>query len=169
MINNAFEKLTNKMALGGKKKKRGKKAAQSQDKRKLRFPEPNENYAQVKNLLGDRRVEVKVQGKGIRKARIPGRFRKRIWINREDWVLVQSRDCDDRADSTCDITYMYKHEEIRKLERLGEIETENVDNDDDDEEENFETLKEYTGENNDDNNDIDYPSSFTSSEYEDDL
>ncbi len=108
------------MPLGGKKKKKGKKKPHV-TKRRLRYRLLNEDYAQVKCLYGDRRVQVQISGKGLRKAHIPGRFRKRMWINKDDWVLVQYRTCDVREDSFCDIVHLYTRNEVRKLEQSGEI------------------------------------------------
>lgn len=147
------------MPLGGKKKKKGKKKPQVA-KRKLRFCDANERYAQVKTLLGDRRVEVHVPNEGLRKAHIPGRFRKRVWINKDDWVLIQYRDCDAREDGFCDIIYVYKMEEVRKLERSGEIEQDKSEDDFD----NFEDLEEF--EDIKPKHEIEYPSSFTSTNSE---
>jgi len=143
------------MPLGGKKKKKGKKKPQD-IKRKIRFCDTNDRYAQVKTLFGDRRVEVYIPNEGLRKAHIPGRFRKRVWINKDDWVLVQYRDCDGREDGVCDIVYVYKPEEVRKLERAGEIEQDKSEDGFD----NFEDLEEY--EDNKPKQEIEYPSSFSS-------
>jgi len=148
------------MPLGGKKKKKGKKKPQD-TKRKLRFCDTNERYAQVKTLFGDRRVEVYIPNEGLRKAHIPGRFRKRIWINKDDWVLVQYRDCDGREGGFCDIVYVYKMEEVRKLERTGEIEQDKSEERSEDMFDNFDDLEEY--EEVKPKQDIEYPSSFSSS------
>lgn len=156
------------MVLGGKKKKKGKKKPQNNIKRKLRFPDTGENYAQVKKLLGDCRLEVYIPGEGIRKAKIPGRFRKRVWINRDDWVIIQYRECDEREDSTCDILHVYKLEEVRKLRKIEEIpvEKELEENDKTDDIE-FIEMKEEDQQHS--KQEIEYPSSFTSSEYEDSI
>jgi len=153
------------MPLGGKKKKKGKKKPQ-QTKRKLRYGSSDEKYAQVKTLYGDRRLEVKIPGEGMRKAHIPGRFRKRVWINKDDWILVQPRDCDDRVDSACDVVYVYNGDEVRSLERCGEIK---IERSGDEAEEDlfgdeFEELEEEETKHKKKTYEIEYPSSFTSSE-----
>jgi translation initiation factor 1A len=149
------------MVLGGKKKKKGKKKPQNNAKRKLRFPDVGENYAQIKKLLGDCRLEVYIPGEGMRKAKIPGRFRKRVWINRDDWVIIQYRECDGRKDSACDILHVYKLEEVRKLQKLEEIPVEKC------EEEKVDDLEFFEVEEKNEKHlkqEIEYPSSFTSSE-----
>ena len=150
------------MPIGGKKKKKGKKNPQP-IKRKLRYRDEREKYAQICNLLGDRRLEVKIPNEGLRKAHIPGRFRKRIWMNKGDWVLVQLRDCDYREDSTVDVVYVYKRDEVRRLERYGEIKIERSDEEGDDIN-MFEDLEEEEIQPVHLKPEIEYPSSFTSSE-----
>jgi len=158
------------MPIGGKKKKKGKKSSQPV-KRKLRYREQTEKYAQISMLYGDRRLEVQIPNEGTRKAHIPGRFRKRVWMNKGDWVLVQPRECDFREDSIMDVVYVYKEDEVRRLERFGEIQTEK--SNDGDEEDNLEFfLHSYWEESDEENKpeftkvkpEIEYPSSFTSSE-----
>ncbi len=154
------------MPLGGKKKKKGKKRPQPA-KRKLRYREDGEKYAQVCSLLGDRRLEVKIPGEGVRKAHIPGRFRKRVWINKDNWILVQSRDCDSREDGYCDVMYVYNGDEVRRLERYGEIKIER--SEDASEEDMFgnefeELEEEEEPKYHKKRVEIEYPSSFTSSD-----
>jgi translation initiation factor IF-1 len=47
--------------------------------------------------------------------------RKKVWINPEDWVLVQIRECDTFKNSKYDLIHKFDHKEIRKLERMGEV------------------------------------------------
>jgi len=151
-----------KMPIGGKKKKKGKKNP-NPIKRKLRYRDSAEKYAQISSLYGDRRLEVNILNEGTRKAHIPGRFRKRVWMNKGDWVLVQPRDCDFREDSVVDVVYVYKADEVRRLERFGEIQIERSDDDGGEEDMFFEEIDEKEPPKRI-KPEIEYPSSFTSSE-----
>jgi translation initiation factor 1A len=107
---------------GGKKHRRTKKHAEPEERR-LQFAEKDQFYAQVKKLLGDRRMEV-VDAKGTSfSARVRGKFRKRVWINKGDWVLVYRPGFGDTGQQGCVIVHVYKPAEVRKLVKSGEITT----------------------------------------------
>lgn len=93
-----------------------------------------EEYAQVKKVLGNCRVEVFSFDGKTRLAHVRGKFKKRVWINKDDFVLIGLRDYqDDKAD----IIHKYTMDEARLLARWGEIpadkanfDVEEVDNED---------------------------------------
>lgn len=150
------------MPLGGKKKKKGKKK-NIDTTRKVRLCGAKEEYAQVKSLFGDRRVEISIPKKGLMKAHIPGRFRKRMWINRDDWVLVQQRDCNSNEEANIyDIIHLYTTQEVRKLNRMEEIQTEGSEEDIFSKDLEFKDFEKMNYK----KNEIEYPSSFTASEEE---
>ena len=106
-----------KKSKGGKKKKRGKNAP-SLDKRKLEFAEDGQAYARVNKMLGDGRLEAKCSDGKIRICHIRGKFRKRVWINAEDLVLVDIREYQpDKAD----VVHKYTNDEDRTLDSYGEL------------------------------------------------
>lgn len=121
---------------GGKGKRKGKRAKGGEaEKRELRYKVFGEEYAQVRKVLGNCRVEVFSFDGKTRLAHVRGKFKKRVWINKDDFVLIGLRDYqDDKAD----IIHKYTMDEARLLARWGEIpadkanfDVEEVDNEDD--------------------------------------
>ncbi|KAL6076212.1 Translation initiation factor 1A [Balamuthia mandrillaris] len=104
---------------GGKGKRKGKRnKGKDQEKRELRFKEFGEEYAQVLRILGNCRVEALCFDNKTRLCHVRGKFKKRVWINKDDFVLVGLRDYqDDKAD----IIHKYTPDEARNLAALGEI------------------------------------------------
>jgi translation initiation factor 1A len=85
----------------------------------LRMPEDDEVFAEVTDMLGANRVQVRCADGKERTARIPGRMQKRIWIREDDVVLVEPWDWqDDKAD----VTWRYEKSEADQLREEGHIE-----------------------------------------------
>lgn len=104
---------------GGKKKKRnggGKKGAMT--KRTLETKGDSEEYAKVIKMHGDRRLNVLLPDNQQIMAIIPGKFRKRVWMNVEDILLVSKR---EYQENKVDILLKYTPDEIKQLYKLGEI------------------------------------------------
>lgn len=102
---------------GGKKKRRGKGGYQP-EKRTLEFKEDGQEYARVLKMLGDGRLEAKCSDGETRICHIRGKFRKRVWINAGDLVLVDIRSFEP---SKADVVYKYFDEEDRTLGSYGEL------------------------------------------------
>lgn len=106
-----------KKGKGGKKKRKGKNH-QNLDKRKLEFANDGQAYARVMKMLGDGRLEAKCSDGETRLCHIRGKFRKRVWINPEDLVLVDIRDFQpDKAD----VIHKYTNDEDITLQSYGEL------------------------------------------------
>ena len=109
----------------GKKKKgnrgKGKGNTHLQGKRALIMKEEGQQYAHVLKMLGNGRMQVLCMDEKKRIARIRGKFRKKVWINVGDVVLVEIRPYDEEK---CDILHLYYPHEARKLKKLGEIKKE---------------------------------------------
>ena len=101
------------------KKAKRKKKPTSQKQRSIEFAETEaQRYAKIITVLGNRRVTVMLTDNTERLALIPGRFRKRVWMTREDIVLVSLRDFQD---DKVDIIHKYFLDEARSLCSYGEI------------------------------------------------
>jgi len=88
-------------------------------RKNLRMPEDDEVFAEVTNMLGANRVQVRCADGKERTARIPGRMQKRIWIREDDVVLVEPWDWqDDKAD----VTWRYEKSDADQLREEGHIE-----------------------------------------------
>ena len=70
----------------GKKRKRDRN---TEEFVRVRIPRRNEVLGEVEQLLGNRRMLVRCTDGHIRLCRIPGKVRRRIWINEGSIVLVE--------------------------------------------------------------------------------
>ncbi len=88
------------------------------DVRKIRKPDPSqeEMFAIVDQKLGGNHVHVICEDGKERLGRIPGRFRKRVWINVGDVVICKLWEY--RKDR-CDIVHKYTKTEAEKLRQEG--------------------------------------------------
>jgi len=104
---------------GGKGKRKGKRNKnKDQEKREIRFKDVGEEYGQVRKILGNCRVEVYCFDGKVRLTHVRGKFKKRIWINKDDFVLVGLR---EYQDDKGDVIHKYTPDEARLLRSWGEI------------------------------------------------
>jgi len=104
---------------GGKGKRKGKRNKnRDQEKREIRFKDVGEEYGQVRKILGNCRVEVYCFDGKPRLTHVRGKFKKRIWINKDDFVLVGLR---EYQDGKGDVIHKYTPDEARLLRSWGEI------------------------------------------------
>jgi translation initiation factor 1A len=103
---------------GGKSKRKGKNKDDEGGKRELMTKSEGQEYGQVTKILGNCRVEVFCFDGQVRMGLVRGKFRKKVWINRDDIVLLGLR---DYQDGKCDIMYKYTSDEARKLKNKGEL------------------------------------------------
>ena len=82
------------------------------------MPDDDEMFAVVTEMLGHGRVKVRCEDGEERMGRIPGRMRKRVWIRRDDVVLVKPWDWQDEK---ADITWRYEKQEADQLRDEGHI------------------------------------------------
>lgn len=90
--------------------------------KELVFKEEEQDYAIVCNALGGGRMKVLCINDGVKSIErigtIRGNMRKKIWINKDDFVLVSLR---DYQDNRCDIITKYSPDEVKMLKSYGEI------------------------------------------------
>lgn len=136
---------------GGKKARRGKKTGgnASEQRRMLTSDGPQQRYAQALKMLGDRRIQANVYNpqKNVWEEKlihVRGKFRKRVWINVGDYVLVSTRDFesganglplsgledDDKLQFGGDVIHKYEAPEVKKLVKMGEFPLEDDDSED---------------------------------------
>lgn len=114
-----FHKLTmgKKNVGGGKNFKRHKK--ETNFKRELLFREDEQAYARITKSLGDARFECELLETNEKKVgHVRGAFRKRVWMNIGDFVLISTRNFDE---SKCDIIHKYTNDEAHSLKNLGKF------------------------------------------------
>ena len=111
---------------GGKKHKRGKKTVDDSSVRKnVELAEAGQEYAKVLSRLGGARLQVECTDGKQRQAIIPGKFRKKIWMNPGDVILV-SVDATGN-DDVCAVDKKYNQKEIVTLRQKGLISFEDDD------------------------------------------
>eukprot|EP01103_Thecamoeba_quadrilineata_P020984 TRINITY_DN9311_c0_g1_i1.p1 TRINITY_DN9311_c0_g1~~TRINITY_DN9311_c0_g1_i1.p1 ORF type:complete len:163 (+),score=55.31 TRINITY_DN9311_c0_g1_i1:104-592(+) len=103
---------------GGKSKRKGKNKNDDGDKRELLFKEDGQEYAQVTRILGNCRVEAICFDGNTRQCHVRGKFRKKVWINKDDIILIGLR---DYQDGKADIIHKYSADEARNLKTYGEL------------------------------------------------
>jgi translation initiation factor 1A len=106
------------MPVKKKGKKKGKKRPGENTKRSLEIKGDLEEYAKISKMLGDRRVISILPDSEEVICIIPGRFRKRCWMTLGDVILISNREFQD---GRYDVIHKYKIDEIRQLEKKGEI------------------------------------------------
>jgi translation initiation factor 1A len=118
LVNCNYVKMT-KNTIGGKGHKRGKN--QTTTTRQIPFRDTNgeTDYAYVLDMLGNGRIKVVCYRDGKERiGTIRGNMYKRVWICRDDIVLVGLRDFQD---DRCDVMYKYNQDEVRLLCRKNEL------------------------------------------------
>lgn len=144
----------NKKGKGGKRVRRGKKhPGIEESEAQIPFKNDQQEYAQVIKLLGNMHIMARIFGDGKEKlCVIPGKFKKKVWINKEDIILISVRSFQD---DKCDVIHKYSPNEARKLIKFGEIiadESIIVNDKEDQNDDNIEVLDDQTT---NDNNDPD--------------
>lgn len=100
---------------GGRRKKKG-----FGNKRELIYREEGQEYAQCIKLLGSGRMSVHCFDGKDRLAKIRGKFKRRVWVNIGDVVLIQKREM-EHEDNKCDVIHVFYYDEVKKLKNFGEL------------------------------------------------
>lgn len=99
---------------------KGKKKSYTTQKTIITFKDDMQEYAQIIKPLGHRRLLVLLPDHSELIAHIPGRFKRKTWINTGDIVLISRRDFqEDKVDiihkyNQCEIKFLMKEKEIPK-------------------------------------------------------
>jgi translation initiation factor 1A len=107
----------NKIGGSGAKKAASKNNLQSA--RQIPFKEDLQDYGVVQNLLGNGRLKVLcLTDKVERLGTIRGNMYKKVWINKDDIILVSLR---EYQDDKCDVIFKFTPDEVKFLKKHGEI------------------------------------------------
>ena len=107
----------NKIGGSGAKKAAAKNSQQSA--RQIPFKEELQDYGIVQNLLGNGRLKVLcLTDKVERLGTIRGNMYKKVWINKDDIILVSLR---EYQDDKCDVIFKYNPDEVKILKKQGQI------------------------------------------------
>ena len=99
---------------GGRHRKKGAGTG----KRELVYKEEGQEYGQVSKLLGSGRMEVNCFDGKTRLAKVRGKFKRRVWVNVGDIILVNVREFDEGKG---DIIHVYYYDEAKALKQVGEL------------------------------------------------
>ena len=102
----------------GRGGRRGGKRGGLGSKRELVFKDEGEEYAQVLKLLGSGRMDVMCMDGKRRRAKVRGKFKRRVWIHVGDIILATIREFENEK---CDIVHLYYADEAKTLKQMGEI------------------------------------------------
>ncbi len=98
------------------KKKKKKRREETEEELLLPKEEEGQTLCVVTDLIGGNYVKVFCMDGKERMARIPGKLRRRMWINPKDIVLLGVWEFrDDRGD----VLYRYTRDEKKKLLEMG--------------------------------------------------
>ncbi len=88
-----------------------------EQKTRIREPKDDQLIGKVVELLGADRLRVECEDGNERMVRIPGRLRKRVWVNRDDIIIVEPWDVE--SDKKGDMVWRYNKNKIHQLKKKG--------------------------------------------------
>lgn len=83
---------------------------------RVRMPRGKELIGKIIQRLGGNRMDVKATDGKVRNCRVPGRFKRTLWLRPKDFVLIVP---DEFNDKKGDVIYKYRPAEINHIERKG--------------------------------------------------
>jgi len=96
----------------------GGKLKRDEEVERIRVPNKSKNeiLAVVETMLGSNRVMLRCMDGKMRMGRIPGKLKKRVWINEGDVVIAVPWPFQDEK---ADIVWRYTSSQLEQLERKG--------------------------------------------------
>ena len=104
---------------GGKHKHLKKYGGQA--KRELLIKDETMEYAQVDKLLGSSSIKCRLMNGTFLTAKIRGAMQKKVWINKNDIVLIQRFDQFTNDEDKGIIVHVYFSDEVKTLQKKGEL------------------------------------------------
>jgi translation initiation factor 1A len=83
---------------------------------RVHLPKGREVFGIIEQRVGSSRMLVKCLDGKTRNCRVPGRFRRRLWLREGDTVLVEPWEFDNEKG---DVVFKYSNAEIEWLKRHG--------------------------------------------------
>ena len=81
---------------------------------RVRMPRDTQVIGLIIQRLGGNRMEVKATDGKVRNCRVPGRYRRRLWLRPRDFILIVPWEYDDNK---ADIIYKYNSSEVNQLRK----------------------------------------------------
>jgi len=95
-----------------------KKRTKQQGHTELVLKEDGQEYAKVISLVGEGRLMAQCMDGIERLCHIRGALKKKVWILKDDMILISLRDFQD---GKADVLAKYTEQEVRTLRSMGEI------------------------------------------------
>jgi len=95
-----------------------KKRTKQQGHTELVLKEDGQEYAKVISLVGEGRLIAQCMDGIERLCHIRGALKKKVWILKDDMILISLRDFQDEK---ADVLVKYTEQEVRTLRSMGEI------------------------------------------------
>ncbi len=83
---------------------------------RVKLPRKGEVIGVVSQRLGGNRMEVTANDGKVRNCRVPGRFKRNMWLRPKDTVLIQPWPDDD---GKADVIFKYSSSAINQLRKRG--------------------------------------------------
>ncbi|MEM1535496.1 MAG: translation initiation factor eIF-1A [Candidatus Pacearchaeota archaeon] len=100
------------------KEKGGEEGEEGEEKEvRVLLPRENQVIGIVERRLGGNKMQVECTDGNTRVARVPGRFKKKLWIRPNDVVLIEKWELE--GDKKGDIIYKYSPAAVEKLKEMG--------------------------------------------------
>ena len=83
---------------------------------RVRWPRNKELIGRIIRRLGGNKMEIKSTDGLTRNCRVPGRYKRRLWLRPKDYVIIVPWEFDEKK---ADIIYKYYSSEINQLRKQG--------------------------------------------------
>lgn len=103
--------------MGRKKEEQEREEEFQEEIRRVKLPKGRQVFGVVEQRLGGTRMRVRCLDNQTRICRIPGRFKRRLWIREGDIVLVEPWELS--GEDKGDIIFKYKKSQIQWLRGKG--------------------------------------------------
>lgn len=87
---------------------------------RVRMPRDRELIGVILQRLGGNRMDVKGTDGKVRNCRVPGRYRRRLWLRPKDIILIVPWEYDD---SKADVIYKYPPAAVNQLKKSGKLDS----------------------------------------------
>ena len=100
-----------------KKEAMERQEALTEEIRRMKIPRGNQVFGIVDRLLGGTRMRVKCLDGKLRVCRVPGRFKRMLWVREGDTVLVEPWELS--GDERGDVLFKYSKSQLQYLRNKG--------------------------------------------------
>ncbi len=99
------------------KTKRKKVNTDTEEIVRVRLPKKGEFFGNVVMLMGGSRLQVDCEDEKTRICRIPGKFKRRMWVRPGDYVIIEPWTI--QSDERADVLWRYTRGQVEWLKRHG--------------------------------------------------